>query len=253
MVHRFPPLQWACAYGSGVIKQRGYKADEKPLIDMLFVVDDALQWHTANLQTNRRHYSLLARMLGVHRIAAIQKHYGAGVWFHTNINVDNTLIKYGVTELATVRTDLQHWSTLYIAGRLQKPVLILGDRTAGVIEKDMYQNCRSALVTALLLLLTSTPSTAATPTAVTISDGSLFHSIAQLSYTGDIRMALKAENPHKVSNIVQNNLSAFRELYQPHMDWLQQLQIATIDQHQLQVHTSAATLQLLVKHLPSDI
>lgn len=252
VLQHFPPLQWACAYGSGVIKQRGYKADEKPLIDMLFVVDDALQWHAANLQTNRRHYSLLARMLGVRRIAAMQRNYGAGVWFHTNIKVDNILIKYGVVELSTVRTDLQHWSTLYIAGRLQKPVLILNDRTAGVIEKDMFQNCRSALVTALLLLVTSTPPANNTSTLI-INKHNLFHSIAQLSYTGDIRMALKAENPHKVSNIVQNNLSAFRELYQPHTDWLQQQQIATLDEHQLQVQSSVSTLHLLVKHLPANI
>lgn len=257
VLQRFPPLQWSCAYGSGVIRQRGYKAGEKPLIDMLFVVDDAERWHRENLQScnNQSHYSWLARLLGVKAIAAIQRNYGAGVWFHTGIQVDQTSIKYGVVELSTTQSDLHHWTTLYIAGRLHKPVLILRDETNGVFEKEMYHNCRSALVTALLLLLTSRPPTP-TPTAtapLVITDDSLFHSIAQLSYTGDIRMSLKAENPHKVSNIVHHNIAAFRELYQPHIDWLQQQHILTFEQHQLKVQPTASTLDSLIQHLPTNI
>ena len=66
--------------------------------------------------------------------------------------------------------DLTEWETLYLAGRLHKPVRILRDDAR--INLASRKNLRSAVRTALLLL----------PNQFTEEE--LFHTIAGLSYRG---------------------------------------------------------------------
>lgn len=51
---------------------------------------------------------------------------GAGVWFSQKpiFSFFFQVIKYGVISTDTLIDDLLHWKTLYVAGRLQKPVNI---------------------------------------------------------------------------------------------------------------------------------
>lgn len=60
------------------------------------------------------------------------------------------LIKYGVVRLAALQADLRHWTALYCAGRLHKPVATLACHPGVAAAQE--QNLRSALRTALLLL-----------------------------------------------------------------------------------------------------
>ncbi len=60
------------------------------------------------------------------------------------------VVKYGVVGMQALLQDLQHWSHLYVAGRLHKPVAVLASTPeAGAAYQ---QNLRAALSTALLLL-----------------------------------------------------------------------------------------------------
>ena len=111
------------------------------------------------------------------------------------------MLKYGVVNLDTLYTDLATWSNLYLAGRLQKPVKILRDDPRIRLANQI--NLISALRTALLSL----------PPSFTERD--LYTKIAGLSYLGDTRMAVGAENPAKISNIVDNQIVNFRQLYLP--------------------------------------
>lgn len=60
------------------------------------------------------------------------------------------VVKYGVVSLAAFQQDLQHWSHLYVGGRLHKPVAALTQH--GAAEAARRQNLRSALTASLLLL-----------------------------------------------------------------------------------------------------
>lgn len=116
------------------------------------------------------------------------------------------MIKYGVVNLDTLGQDLGEWTTLYLAGRLQKPVKILRDDPKIRLANQI--NLLSALRTALLML----------PEKFT--ERELYERIAGLSYMGDPRMmhipGLGAgENLSKVSNIVGAQLPGFRQLYVP--------------------------------------
>ncbi|KAM0789944.1 hypothetical protein ACM66B_006784 [Microbotryomycetes sp. NB124-2] len=193
------PIRFAFAYGSGVFRQKGYTAEDKPLLDFVFAVSHPSHWHAVNMQQHPDHYSMPMRLLGSDAVAWMQERgLGAGVWFNVEVDVNGKTIKYGVISIDALCRDMLDWETLYISGRTQKPVRILVDDARVRLANQV--NLASALRTALLLLPES------------FNEVELFETIAGLSYTGDFRMAV-GENPRKVRNIVDAQLEAFRSLY----------------------------------------
>lgn len=179
------------------------------MIDFIFGVSYTQHWHSLNLHQHRDHYSALGS-LGSGAVSSVQEKWGAGVYFNPYVTVNGTLIKYGVVNLDTLCTDLSEWTTLYLAGRLHKPVKILRDDPRVRLSNQV--NLLSALRTALLLLPPS------------FTEQELYGTIASISYMGDPRMVLPTENPSKVANIVGNNLPNFRRLYAPLIDNLPNVQ-----------------------------
>ncbi|CAK7203170.1 Mitochondrial translocator assembly and maintenance protein 41 [Sporothrix eucalyptigena] len=223
------PIRYAFAYGSGVFPQskpdgrvpteaeikaihpkaplsvqRAQDGSPK-MIDFIFGVTFTQHWHSLNLAQHRNHYSMLGS-LGSGAVTYVQDNIGAGVYFNPYVVVNGILIKYGVVNLDTLCTDLSEWQTLYLAGRLHKPVKILRDDARVRLANQI--NLLSALRTALLLLPPE------------FSERELYSTIAAISYLGDPRMALPTENPQKVANIVDHNMSNFRRLYAPLIETL---------------------------------
>ncbi|KAL9124160.1 MAG: hypothetical protein Q9217_006483 [Psora testacea] len=213
------PIRYAFAYGSGVFPQTASKnpkfsalhphpspaisvvqGGSGKMIDFIFGVSYTQHWHSLNIQQHRNHYSAVAS-LGSSFVSNVQDKWGAGVYFNPYVTVNGTLIKYGVVNLDTLCRDLSQWDTLYLAGRLQKPVKILRDDPRVRLANQV--NLISAVRTALLLL----------PPQFTEQD--LYKTIAGVSYLGDPRMSLGAENLNKVGNIVKHQLPNFRRLYAP--------------------------------------
>ncbi|KAF2138040.1 uncharacterized protein K452DRAFT_256840 [Aplosporella prunicola CBS 121167] len=219
------PIRYAFAYGSGVFPQssessssgslsphpnppeaiKKWQEGGQKVIDFIFGVTYTQHWHSLNLQQHRDHYSFLGTA-GSWAVSQVQDRLGAGVYFNPFITVNGTMIKYGVVNLNTLYRDLSEWDTLYLAGRLQKPVKILRDDAR--IRLANQVNLISAVRAALLML----------PGKFT--EQQLFNAIAGLSYMGDPRMTYGSENPHKVANIVTHQLRNFRRLYNPLLDTL---------------------------------
>lgn len=216
------PIVYCFAYGSGVFPQeaQGRSISEadfravhpKPpaalmkaqkgspkMIDFIFGVTHTQHWHSINMKQHRDHYSGVAS-LGSGAVSRVQD-WGAGVYFHPYVEVNGMLIKYGVTSIDNLVGDLSTWDSLYLAGRLQKPVKILRDHPR--VRLANQHNLIAAIRTAMLLL----------PPEFTETD--LYSTIAGLSYLGDPRMSLPTEDKSKVSNIVDNNTVHFRRLYAP--------------------------------------
>ncbi|KAL4075142.1 mitochondrial matrix Mmp37-domain-containing protein [Scleroderma yunnanense] len=207
------PIRYAFAYGSGVFEQAGYDApgegpviqgaqgaqtQDSPMLDFVFAVNHPDHWHSINMHQFPGHYPLHARMLGSSFVARTQA-LGPGLWFNTFVPMHGVTIKYGVTTVDTLCADLLNWRTLYLAGRMHKPLRIIKDDAR--VRLTQQVNLTSALRTALLTL----PSTFTTR--------ELFARIAGISYAGDPRMLLPAENRGKISNIVTRQEEQFRELY----------------------------------------
>ena len=197
-------LRLAFAYGSGVFRQQGHEDKSKNMLDFMFVVDDPVAWHRENMQRNYSHYSFL-KVLGPKYLARIQDRYGAGVYFNTLVPCQDRLIKYGVLSRSRLLADLFDWDTLYVAGRLQKPVRMLVHEKDNDVDFALLANLQNAIHTSLLML----------PEYFTEKD--LYRTITSLSYSGDFRMTI-GEDKNKVQNIVTPNMEHFRQLYETLLD-----------------------------------
>ncbi len=82
------------------------------MIDFVFVVDDARQWHAENLQRNRSHYSSLA-LLGSSTVSMAQN-MGACIYYNPFVVLDTRQVKYGVIQLNHLFEDLTNWRYLYV-------------------------------------------------------------------------------------------------------------------------------------------
>lgn len=214
------PIRYAFAYGSGVFPQSLKMPEVMPesphpnapeavakwqstgakTIDFVFGVSYTQHWHSLNLNQHRDHYSFL-KYFGSGLVKRIQDGFGAGAYFNPYVIINGMAIKYAVVNLDTLSKDLLNWNTLYLAGRLQKPVKILRDDPRIRLANQI--NLISAVRTALLML----------PENFTERD--LYAQIAGLSYMGDLRMYFRAENPNKVFDIVDSQMTNFRQLYYP--------------------------------------
>ncbi|KAF9779671.1 Mmp37-domain-containing protein [Thelephora terrestris] len=192
------PIWYAFAYGSGVFEQDGYSSMKKPMIDFVFAVNHTLHWHSINMAQFPGHYPLYSRALGSDFVARVQE-ISLGLWFNTYVPMNNVTIKYGVTTVDNLCSDLLNWDALYLAGRMHKPIRIIkGDPRVRLTQQV---NLTSAIRAALLTL------------PERFSETELFKKITSFSYGGDIQMFLPAENQNKVCNIVQKQGPQFKELY----------------------------------------
>lgn len=82
LLQAFPPIQHAFAYGSSILSKT---PDPTRMLDFIFLVEDSLAWHKANLAANPQHYSTKSQALGAEIIA---KSAGAAAGFHYNPYVD---------------------------------------------------------------------------------------------------------------------------------------------------------------------
>lgn len=151
MLVELPPTAFAFAYGSAVFRQASYADDQvrcagarpersyavqfkNAMLDLIIAVDDPLEWHRENIVRNRSHYSFLAS-LGPAVVANVQENFGARIYYNPYVRLGNRVrrrdvaeshaaqdAKYGVISTAHLLQDLTHWDTLYVSGRMHKPV-----------------------------------------------------------------------------------------------------------------------------------
>ncbi|KZP33588.1 Mmp37-domain-containing protein [Athelia psychrophila] len=237
------PIRYAFAYGSGVFEQDGYtpvpaaSTGEVPMLDFMFAVTHPDHWHSINMQQNPSHYAMHARMLGSSFVSRVED-IAPGVWFNAYVPSHGVTIKYGVTTVDNMCSDLLNWRSLYLAGRMHKPLRIIKDDAR--VRLTQQVNLTSAVRAALLTL------------PAEFTEVELFERIAGISYSGDPRMMLPAENRGKVGNIVRKQTPQFKELYHrlvtglPGVHWPANL--STIQQD-----TSGLARSAHLKKLPSTL
>lgn len=226
-----PPVRHAFGYGSGVFAQpspsdapvdddaarraSGRAATPSGAVaDFVFVVESPRRWHAENMARNPTHYAPHVRLLGPTFAASLAESVGAGVHYNTllpwNLPTNPlgfTAYKYGVVSADAARDDLLHWRHLFLAGRMQKPVASLG-RPDPDVAAAVDVNLRAALAAALLVL----------PERFPLEN--LHRALCGLSYRGDVRVALGAEDARKIERIARGSAGALERLYRPATDAL---------------------------------
>ncbi|QPG74485.1 hypothetical protein FOA43_001815 [Brettanomyces nanus] len=243
------PIRYAFGYGSKVFSQNVDAS--KSQVDMIFAVSYPGHWHSLNLHQYPQHYSFL-RYFGSETISKIAD-WGAGVYFNPFVKMNFTKtqqtkadfqLKYGVTSVENLVDDLTNWTTMYLSGRLHKPVAIV--RNAPKISLLEQFNLTSAVKLSLLLL--NKPE---------INETELYEAITSISYLGDPRVKLGGENPYKVQNIVQGQFESFRKVYLPLIKsyfptLLQQQTPSDAAEHVFKVNLSSEAKAAIISELPKN-
>lgn len=182
-------------YGSAVKTQTGYNNNTQRQIDIIATVEDSLMWHKQNKKNNPGEYSRFAMQL----LRPIL-HLGTDISYVSDIPYNDNLFKIGVIDKLNFLHDLENWDNFYMAGRTQKPILLVesDDKVKEAIKKNRINAIRTSLI------LNSSK---------VFNEKQLFETLCSLSYLGDIRMTLKFENPNKVSNIVSGEFEEFKKIY----------------------------------------
>jgi mitochondrial translocator assembly and maintenance protein 41 len=190
---------YAFAYGSGVLSQqeratRNTNAGSN-LLDFVVVARDAYRFHKDNLRINPDHYAgpFLLSTDRAARITWWQRHS-----IHNRV-LRNPRVYFNVTD---------HFKY----GVVQVQDLV--DPIWSIQKQQDHCNLPAALSASLLLLQQGVESTDSVyPTL--IDDSNLYTTIASLSYTGDPRMATGAEDPDKISKLVNSpgQMQRFAQLY----------------------------------------
>lgn len=197
---RFPcGIDSSFAYGSAIFKQKGDIKQDSNMIDMILVVNDPEKWHKENLKINPNDYSLI-RHFGSKFISYVGNRTSSGILYNPMIKYENLLFKYGVISRSKLIDDLTNWSHLFVAGRLQKPVMWL--KNSKFVDEALELNLQYALSVALLLQPQE------------FKDKKLYQDLCGLSYNGDIRTYFGWDK-NKSSRIVDANMENFRNLYSP--------------------------------------
>ncbi len=206
LVSLFPETDAVFGYGSGAFYQPGYDDKTKKQLDVIIAVDNIVEWNKRNIIDNPTLYPLLSKVFYSRATEERQKN-GARICYTSYINAAGETFKIGVIETKDLISDLLNWDTFYLAGRFQKEMLtVKGDKR---IEQANKINRYNALTLAFLMLDTKMANT----------KEEVYRSICSLSYLGDSRKKLGAEDPEKEKKLLKGSFEFFNSTYLPDERW----------------------------------
>lgn len=216
LASKYPEASQVVGYGSGVVFQTGYDYQQGnlPLLDVIFVVDDAYEWHSKNSERNRAHYRGLSRLIGPSYLDFVMRNNFPIVFFPDVEIAPGVQGKYGVVERQVFEADLREWSLMSVAGRLQKPVQF-GREVGPDDQRLMEDNYRMAFSVADAILKFDNCAALEQPNERDAKLNGFLKTIVELSYAGDLRTRVGAEASDKIQKIVKGNREGLLKIYSP--------------------------------------
>lgn len=263
--NKYPEFVVAFGYGSGVIPQEGYnysKEEELPLLDLLIVVRDTYQWNQRNFAKNPDFYR------GIDKIRL--KYYptvrdkwldlvSLGITFHPFTEImPGVEGKVGIIPLSVFIEDMESVKCNIVAGRLAKPTKIVWGQPKPesideykVVLDLLRRNYERTLAFGRLSFhyrkLVRKPQM--DNMILMALRETIFGDLISLSYLGDIRRMVGAEDPNKVTKIYKGNQTRLEEIYYPHIKKYEELGISLINENKetLMKEGNTALVSLLQK------
>ena len=259
---QFPPtIDFAFGYGSAVLHQQNSNSNSS-MVDIIMSVSDPNQWHTENMLRHSNHYSALSRLGGPAFVTWLQTSFGAKLYFHPYIDLDidgsssTRQLKYGVVSTADLLSDLRNWDYLYLAGRMQKPICSIQANCQIAIpenKEDIIHAQQTNLLAAVSASLLIISGQSITTSPITIQTQKLYTTIASLSYTGDFRMQTGAEDPNKITKLVETPgmLDLWENNYTDTLNCLNELGLLNYQENMIEFEPrDPLARKQLMQHLP---
>lgn len=186
-------------YGSGMYRQKGYAANEKPDKDIILVVDNLYRFLSEDYFLNPGHFYDGAER----RYRTIRdKDYK---FFYNKIGClkfteGQYRFKVLIVEKDALLCDLKTWKSFALAARLAKPI-VYSDLPEEIENLILYN--RNSVVLATLLLDSHND----------IAINNFYKNLSNLSYIGDWRMITHSERATKSSDIVDGAFDEFEKMY----------------------------------------
>lgn len=199
-IMQHPKVIAAIGYGSGVIEQLGNDPKDTKEMDMILIVPDILEWMRENLI---QHPEEFTRMTMEYFKKAKQKDLekGAPIVYFSHILFRDKYLKFGVISERQFLDSCYKRTSSYVPFRIEKPIVELFSRNPSIHDAILYDR-KVTLMTSLLMLDQEKK-----------RKRDLMIKICSLSYMGDFRMKWHCEDPNKIKNLVDGQLSYFMEDY----------------------------------------
>ena len=265
IVTQFPPkIDYAFGYGSAVLHQQNSNSNSS-MVDIIMSVSDPQQWHTENMLHHSNHYSALSRLGGPSFVTWLQTNFGARLYFHPYVDLDvdgsssTRQLKYGVVSTTDLLSDLRNWDYLYLAGRMHKPICSIRSKDQIVTpenEEDIINAQKTNLLAAVSASLLIIGGQSSITSPITMQTQKLYTTIASLSYTGDFRMQTGAEDPNKITKLVETPgmLDLWETKYTDTLDCLDELGLLNIGENSIEFEPRDPLVRKqLMQHLPMRI
>ena len=231
-VSTIPGVVSCKAYGSSIGYQSGYSKDEKKQVDLIVMVDNIKEFYKDNLKKNAYMYKLTPKIyFSLASEKTLRK--AARICYTSDINYGGDIYKMGIIEKRDVLDDLLNWKTYYIAGRFQKEMYtVVRDEE---VEEATEKNWKNAVTVSCIMIDKENP---------TIID--FYETLCSLSYKGDSRKALKAEDPNKVKKLASGSKDFFDKVYRDKTNLFKENKDGIVE-------INYNLVMKEVKNLPSDL
>ncbi len=114
-------IKFIYGYGSGVFPQKDNKAK---MIDLIFIVENTLNFHNENIIINKNHYSKFA--IYFRPLLYFFNEKGTKIYYNPSVVLENQInIKYGIISEKNFLQSLNKWNNLFVSGRFHKPVICI--------------------------------------------------------------------------------------------------------------------------------
>lgn len=196
-----PKTEAIIGYGSGIYKQTGYQAEEKPDKDVIIITEDFKEFLLEDYEKNPHHFSEDFDKRILLKKKEKEKFYsniGCIKFYHDNVH-----FKAMIISKKALLEDLKTWKYFGMAGRLTKPILY--QNIEEELENAIQKNRENLLITAFLL----------NPERK-ITKHELYNTISKITYMYDFRTILPGEKKSKSIDIVNGAFDFFEETYGKH-------------------------------------
>lgn len=111
---------------------------QKPVTDLVLIVENAHEFHKENYKINKKDYPLIAKIFSIRLINFTQKR-GARIHYNMCVGENGDPVRYSVIDWKDFNNDMLYWEYLTAAAFLQKPYKMIIEPTENELVNHLQE------------------------------------------------------------------------------------------------------------------